>query len=106
MGRKNDVSNSTSVVDQYRKQLGRQEKKTVNERRKEIKRLKSEKENVSYWKVKFYEIIIKKNNFISLGNYMDIGCGVILNFYYLCNIYVLFSSKRLNDKYVHWFLTF
>ncbi len=52
MGRKNEVGNATSLVDQYRKQLGRQEKKVVSERRKEIKRLKSEQENVSYWKVR------------------------------------------------------
>ncbi|CAF1474298.1 unnamed protein product [Adineta ricciae] len=50
MGRKNDIGNATSLVDQYRKQLGRQEKRVVNERRREIKRLKSEKETVSYWK--------------------------------------------------------
>ncbi|CAF1008099.1 unnamed protein product [Adineta steineri] len=49
-GRKNEVSNPSSLVDQYRKQLGRQEKKVVGERRKEIKRLMSEKETVSYWK--------------------------------------------------------
>jgi len=52
MGRKNDIGNSTSTVDQYRKQLGRQEKKLVSERRREIKRLKSEQETVSYWKVR------------------------------------------------------
>ncbi len=67
MGRKNEIGNSTSLVDQYRKQLGldsvfwikyilnyflgRQEKKVVNERRREIKRLKAEQEDVSYWKV-------------------------------------------------------
>jgi hypothetical protein len=51
MGRKNEINNATSLVDQYRKQLGRQEKKVVSERRKEIKRLKSEQEDVSYWKV-------------------------------------------------------
>ncbi|CAF3443151.1 unnamed protein product [Rotaria sp. Silwood1] len=50
MGRKRDNSNSTSPVDQYRKELGRQEKKVVTERRREIKRLKSEQETVSYWK--------------------------------------------------------
>jgi hypothetical protein len=51
MGRKNDSANSTSLVDQYRKQLGRQEKKVVSDRRKEMKRLKSEQATVSYWKV-------------------------------------------------------
>ncbi|CAF4591815.1 unnamed protein product [Rotaria sp. Silwood1] len=51
MGRKRDNSNSTSPVDQYRKELGRQEKKVVTERRREIKRLKSEQETVSYWKM-------------------------------------------------------
>ena len=52
MGRKNDNSSNTSSVDLYRKQLGRQEKKMVHERRREMKRLKAEKETVSYWKVR------------------------------------------------------
>jgi hypothetical protein len=70
MGRKNEIGNSTSLVDQYRKQLGlknfcnticfqllyfitgRHEKKIVTERRKEVKRLQSEQETVSYWKVR------------------------------------------------------
>ena len=34
--------------------IGRQEKKIVNERRKDIKRLKSKQETVSYWKVRLY----------------------------------------------------
>ncbi|CAF0764033.1 unnamed protein product [Rotaria sordida] len=50
MGRKHEIGNSTSLVDQYRKELGRQEKKVVSERRREMKRLKSEQETVSYWK--------------------------------------------------------
>jgi hypothetical protein len=74
MGRKNEIGNSTSLVDQYRKQLGlknfwnticfqllyfitgRHEKKIVTERRKEIKRLQSEQETVSYWKVRLWYV--------------------------------------------------
>lgn len=58
MGRKNDMGNSTSLVDQYRKQLGRQEKKVVTERRREMKRLETEKETVSYWKVKISSFLV------------------------------------------------
>ena len=62
MGRKSDTGtgNATSLVDQYRKQLGRQEKKVVSERRKEIKRLKSEKQTVSYWKVRLHYLFDNK----------------------------------------------
>ena len=52
MGRKNDTGSNTSSVDHYRKQLGRQEKKMVHARRREMKRLDAEKETVSYWKVR------------------------------------------------------
>ncbi|CAF1610702.1 unnamed protein product, partial [Didymodactylos carnosus] len=50
MGRKNDTNNSTSVVDHYRKQLGKQEKKIVAERRKEIRDSKDKRQTISYWK--------------------------------------------------------
>ncbi|CAF5188693.1 unnamed protein product, partial [Rotaria magnacalcarata] len=50
MGRKNATGNKTSTVDRYRQELGRQEKKVTAEHRREIKRLKSEQETVSYWK--------------------------------------------------------
>ncbi|CAF3059997.1 unnamed protein product [Rotaria socialis] len=50
MGRKNETGNTTSAVDRFRKELGRQEKKITTEHRREIKRLKSEQETVSYWK--------------------------------------------------------
>jgi hypothetical protein len=100
MGRKNETGNATSLVDQYRKQLGRQEKKVVNERRKEIKRLKSEQEDVSYWKVGF--CLIKKKlifyNSIISEYFMDIGCCVIYGFYYLYFIDVLFNPKRFVIK--------
>lgn len=52
MPRKNDTKSNTSPVDLYRKQLGRQEKKVVHERRREMKRLAADKETVSYWKVR------------------------------------------------------
>ncbi|CAF3994447.1 unnamed protein product [Rotaria magnacalcarata] len=51
MGRKNATGNKTSTVDRYRQELGRQEKKVTAEHRREIKRLKSEQETVSYWKM-------------------------------------------------------
>ncbi len=83
--------------------IGRQEKKVVSERRREIKRLKSEQETVSYWKVRFREIMRKivasigtKDDSILLEKYMDICCCVISGFYYLYFIYVLFGSQRLN----------
>jgi len=105
MGRKNEVGNATSLVDQYRKQLGRQEKKVVGERRKEIKRLKSEQENVSYWKVGF-RLIIKLISRIRLfvEYYMDIGWCFISGFYYLYIIHVLFNSKRfiLKGQLIDW----
>ena len=113
MGRKNEPNNATSLVDQYRKQLGRfdvrnsecvlmplffvagrQEKKVVNERRRDIKRLKSEQADVSYWKVRFHLIKNNDENFILSENYMGTCCCVISGLYYLCFINVLFNSKR------------
>lgn len=44
--------------------VGRQEKRVVTERRREIKRLKSEKETVSYWKVRL--IVVKTFDVIFL----------------------------------------
>ncbi|UJR23773.1 hypothetical protein I4U23_026749 [Adineta vaga] len=73
MSRKNDIGNATSTVDQYRKQLGRQEKKVVMERRREFKRIKSEKETVSYW----------KNIIWTLGAVLFIVFIIYISFMYL-----------------------
>ena len=72
---------------------GRQEKKVVNERRREIKRLKSEQEDVSYWKVRFPSII-HQTSFL-LEYHMDISWCIISSFYYLYFIYVLYNSERI-----------
>lgn len=96
MGRKNDMGNSTSLVDQYRKQLGRQEKKVVTERRRELKRLKSEKETVSYWKVRSESQKNTPARLFRLAHHMDVGCCAEPGLCYLYLVYVLRGSEGRN----------
>lgn len=51
MGKRRDVSNATSYVDQYRKQLGRQETKRVKIRFKAEKEGEAKKETVTKFKI-------------------------------------------------------
>ena len=74
--------------------LGRQEKKVVNERRREIKRLKSEQEDVSYWKVRFLFTRHHSHKSFVLDCYLDISWCIISGFSYLYFIYVLFNAER------------
>lgn len=74
--------------------IGRQEKKVVNERRREIKRLKSEQEDVSYWKVRNPFTLHYSHKSFILEYHMDISWCIISGFSYLCFVYVLFNAER------------
>lgn len=51
MGKRANVNTPTLTLDQYRKQLGKQENKIVRNREKEVKQKKIEKNNVKRLKV-------------------------------------------------------
>ena len=57
--------------------VGRQQKRVVTERRREIKRLKSEQETVSYWRVRL--IVVKAfyvifSTFRTLFGHLELCC--------------------------------